>query len=290
MMNMVEKGSPFHVKNVDIHVINSCNLRCNGCNHLADYGYGGVFSETDLVEWIKPWKERLFFNRISLLGGEPLLNPNLREICIAYRKLFPENETKIRVITNGLLIHKRPWLQELIQEHDIHIQLSLHVLNGKRKNDKMIDLARRGTALLEKWAGERPRPADYKWGRPVDAKEKLNFQVFYKGAGAHIKPFNLDEIEKSKKHCTCKTLQLYKHHLYKCAPIAYLGEALAKVGLTDDPDWRPYLDYTPAPPGCSEDALRRFMQKQPGPDWTCNMCPPFSNVMLSSEREIRLNE
>ncbi|MFC1489243.1 radical SAM protein [Thermodesulfobacteriota bacterium] len=287
-MNTVEHFKPIYVNNVDIHVINLCNLRCDGCNHLANYGYRGVFSEKDLVEWILPWKDRLFFHRISLLGGEPLLNPELKDICIAYRKLFPDNETKLRVITNGLLIKKCPWLKELIQEYGIHIQLSLHVLNGKKKNEKLIERVMEGVKLLEKWSGETPRPADYKWGRPINSKEKLTFQVFYKGKGADIKPFDHDDIVESKKHCTCKTLQLYKHNLYKCAPIAYIGEALEKVGAEDDPDWRPYLDYTPLTPDCSDGELADFMKKQPGPDWTCRMCPPFSNVILSTEREVRL--
>lgn len=285
-MNKRKNFKPIHVNNVDIHVINSCNLRCEGCNHLSNFGYGGVFSKKELIEWIRPWKERLFFNRISLLGGEPLLNPELRDICIAYRELFPDNETKLRVISNGLLIKQRPWLKELIQEYGVHIQLSLHVLNGRRKNEKLVERVMEGAALLEKWSAETPRPEDYKWGAPIDSKKKLNFQVFYKGRGADIKPFDLDDIVESKKHCTCKTLQLYRGRLYKCAPIAYIGEALDKAGVVDDPDWRPYLDYTPLSPDCTNEELTDFMNKQPGPEWTCGMCPPFSNVILSEEREI----
>ncbi len=289
---MNDKKHPrlIHVNNVDIHVINSCNLRCDGCNHLSNYGYRGVFSAKDLVDWILPWKDRLFFNRISLLGGEPLLNPALKDICIAYRKLFPENETKLRVITNGLLITKRPWLKELIQEYGVHIQLSLHVLNGKKKNDEIIARVKEGVDLLEKWSAETPRPADYKWGRPIDSKEKLNFQIFYKGMGADIKPFDHDDVAAAKKHCTCKTLQLYKHKLYKCAPIAYIGEALETIGQSDAPDWRPYLDYTPMSPDRSDEELADFMEKQPKPDWPCRMCAPYSNVLLSEDREIRLTD
>jgi hypothetical protein len=74
--------------------------------------------------------------------------------------------------------------------------------------------------------------------------------------------------------------------LYKCAPIAYIGEVLKKIGRDNDPDWRPYLKYKPLPPDCSDDDLKRFMDHQPLPEWTCRMCPPFTNVVLSTEREI----
>ncbi len=178
-MNIVDHKKAIAVDNLDIHVINSCNLRCQGCNHLANFGYEGLFTENELVEWINPWKNRLSFKRISLLGGEPLLNPHLKNICVAYRRLFPSAETKLRITTNGILINKCPWLKELIQEYNIHVQVSLHVLNGRTQYPKLIDQVMQGLRLIEKWAGETPRPVEYKWGPYVDSKQKLNFQVFY---------------------------------------------------------------------------------------------------------------
>ena len=285
-MNMNSHTDPILVNNVDIHVINSCNLKCLGCNHLADFGYGGPFTAEELIAWITPWKERLDFKRISLMGGEPLLNPQLKNICIGYRNLFPPKKTKLRIITNGIQIIKCPWLKELIQEYHVHVQASLHVLNGKRLNEKLIHQVTEGLTLLEKWAEDTPNRVETNWGPLVDSKEKLNFQVFYQGAGNDIKPFDHDDIAESKRHCTCKTVQLYKFRLYKCAPVAYIGEVLKKIGKENDPDWQPYLNYEPLPPDCSDDELKRFMEKQPSPEWTCRMCPPHSNVVLSKEREI----
>lgn len=285
-MNKKDHNKPIFVENLDVHVINSCNLKCFGCNHLTDYGYGGPFTANELIQWIRPWKNRLSFKRINLLGGEPLLNPYLKEICIAYRKFFSPKETKLRIITNGILIKKCPWLKELIQKYHIHIQVSLHVSTGKTTHEKLMAQAREGLTRLEKWAANTPSRIEARWADPVDIKKKLNFQVFYQGSGNDIKPFEHNEIAESKKHCTCKTLQLYKRHLYKCAPIAYIKEVLEKIGRANDPDWEPYLNYIPLSPGCSDAELKRFMQQQPLPEWTCKMCPPFSNVILSEEREI----
>lgn len=285
----MKKGNNFKpdiVSNLDIHVVNSCNLRCHGCNHLANYGYDGLFTENELVDWIHPWKKRLQFKRISLLGGEPLLNPRLKSICVAYRQLFPPEETKLRITTNGILIQKCPWLKELIQDYHIHVQVSLHVLNGKKKYPKLIQAVRQGLELIEKWAGEAPAMAESRWGAAVDSKRKLNFQVFYQGAGRQIKPFKHDNIVESKKHCTCETLQLYRYKLYKCAPVAYLGEALRTIGAEKDPDWQPYLNYQPLAPDCADNDLRCFMKKQPQAEWTCKMCPPYANVILSDQREL----
>ncbi len=283
---MTTRTEPILVNNVDIHATNVCNLRCVGCNHLADFGYPGLFTAEELIGWITPWKDRLYFKRISLMGGEPLLNPHLKDICIGFRKLFSPEKTKLRIITNGIRITQCPWLKELIQEYHVHVQASLHVANGNRIDPKLVRQVKEGLALLEKWAEDTPDRVETHWGPQVHSKKKLNFQVFYRGSGADIKPFDHDDIAQSKKHCTCKTLQLYRSRLYKCAPIAYIGEALRKIGKENDPDWRPYLNYKPLSPGCGHDALKRFMQKQPLPDWTCRMCPPFANVVLSKEREI----
>ena len=75
------------------------------------------------------------------MGGEPLLNPNLRDICIAFRRLFSPDETKLRIITNGILVSKCHWLKELIQDYQVHIQVSSHVLTGQNKNEKYIKKA-----------------------------------------------------------------------------------------------------------------------------------------------------
>jgi len=286
MRKNIYQNKPISVENLDVHVINSCNLKCFGCNHLADYGYGGPFAAEEIVQWIRPWKKRLYFKRINLLGGEPLLNPDLKDICMAYRKFFPAQETKLRIVTNGILIKKCLWLKELIQEHHVHIQLSPHVLTAKATRARHIAQVKEGLSLLEKWAAGAPNRIETKWAAPVDVKKRLNFQVFYQGSGNNIKPFEHGDIVGSKKHCTCKTLQLYKSHLYKCAPIAYIKEVLSKIGRANDPDWEPYLKYKPLYPECSSAELKQFMEQQPLPEWTCKMCPPFSNVILSEEREI----
>lgn len=285
-MNDTDRIEPLVVENVDIHVVNSCNLRCFGCNHLADYGYGGPFPVAEVVDWIQPWKNRLRFKRINLMGGEPLLHPELKDICMEYRSLFAPEETKIRIITNGIRITRSPWLKELIQDHRVHIQVSLHVLTGRENDPRLVRQVRQGLALLERWAADEDVNVTTNWAPYVDSKEKLNFQVFYQGSGSDIKPFQHNDPAKSKEHCTCKTLQLYKSRLYKCAPIAYIGEVLKKVGKAADPHWQPYLRYSPLAPDCNDEQLRQFMARQPQPEWTCGMCPAFENLIPSEKRAI----
>ena len=52
-------------------------------------------------------------------------------------------------------------------------------------------------------------------------------------------------LSRARNTVACKTLQLYESNLYKCAPIAYIGDVLEKFGMENDPDWKPYLNYEP---------------------------------------------
>ena len=89
------------------HLVDHCNLNCNGCSHFSPL--------------CEPWFEELGdFERdfrklaeisdqkvgiIRLMGGEPLLHPNINQFLMVCRELFPL--THIELVTNGLLLKKR---------------------------------------------------------------------------------------------------------------------------------------------------------------------------------------
>jgi len=93
---------------LEFHIEDSCNLNCIGCNHFSPVA---CKNPADYEE-LKKDLERvavLFGNKIgviSILGGEPLLNPEIERFLSICRELFPSNY--IRVFTNGTLIKKMP--------------------------------------------------------------------------------------------------------------------------------------------------------------------------------------
>lgn len=93
-------------------VTNYCNLNCKSCSHFSNIVTEKTLLsvdefETYLVELRKKVREIATF---QLLGGEPLLHPELDRFVSLTRKYFPG--THIDVVTNGLLILKMP--QKLI--------------------------------------------------------------------------------------------------------------------------------------------------------------------------------
>lgn len=87
---------------IDIHVVEHCNLNCKCCAHYSPIAKKEYIDTDKLEEMylsLKPYFSK-YFNSIHLLGGEPLLHPNIIDIIKLTREYFPK--TEIQIITNGI--------------------------------------------------------------------------------------------------------------------------------------------------------------------------------------------
>ena len=91
---------------VDVHVVDHCNLRCRGCVHFAPIAeprfldldeYGRDLVAFDAIPGIED-----YIRRLCLMGGEPLLHPELPAFVRATRRHLPK--TPLWVTSNGLLL------------------------------------------------------------------------------------------------------------------------------------------------------------------------------------------
>lgn len=91
---------------LEFHVADHCNLNCKYCTHYSPLVEGEVF--TDFETWKKDIAQlKRYINDIGvirILGGEPLLNPQLPEFIEYTRRLFPQSI--ITVVTNGTLLDR----------------------------------------------------------------------------------------------------------------------------------------------------------------------------------------
>lgn len=90
-----------------IHVVDECNLRCWGCDHFAPLAKGGYIKlqtlEKDLTRISQLTNNDV--KAICLMGGEPLLHPDLIEILKISRYCLPY--TEIVIMTNGILLNRQ---------------------------------------------------------------------------------------------------------------------------------------------------------------------------------------
>ena len=93
---------------LDVQVCDHCNLRCAGCLHFAPLAkkrfldldeYAHDLEALAAIDGIEG-----YFGSIVLMGGEPLLHPNIVEVVRTTRSRLP-NEN-IDLCTNGLLLKR----------------------------------------------------------------------------------------------------------------------------------------------------------------------------------------
>ena len=86
------------------HIVDHCNLNCAGCSHfspLASEWYESLEDfRKDFTELAN--KTNTQVKTIRIMGGEPLLHPQVTDFLITARQLFPTSE--IQLVTNGILL------------------------------------------------------------------------------------------------------------------------------------------------------------------------------------------
>ena len=115
----------------EVHLTEHCNLNCRGCFHfspLANEEY------LDVVEYKKDC-ERLAelydgcATQILLLGGEPLLHPQIEDFIRITRDNFATSE--IIIVTNGLVLSKMSesfWMS--CKENNVYIEPTKYPVNA----------------------------------------------------------------------------------------------------------------------------------------------------------------
>ncbi len=94
---------------IDIDVVSHCNLKCKGCSHFSPIAAPAYLDvnkyEQDINQLRKIVPENKLGN-IFLIGGEPLLHPEIIKFITISRKAY--QKIPIIIITNGILLLKQP--------------------------------------------------------------------------------------------------------------------------------------------------------------------------------------
>ena len=89
----------------DIHITDHCNLNCRGCGHFSNLCEPNFLDLDAFRTDMAAMAAKLRIEQIYLLGGEPLLHPQVSEFIREAREHFPE--TRIYVVTNGSLVMRQ---------------------------------------------------------------------------------------------------------------------------------------------------------------------------------------
>ena len=112
---------------LEYHVADHCNLNCKYCTHYSPLVQQPVYTEFDsFTEDLRQLKRYIGdIGVIRILGGEPLLNPELPRFIEFTRKLYPASI--ITIVTNGMLIDRlESALLECMKENMAFFHISFY--------------------------------------------------------------------------------------------------------------------------------------------------------------------
>lgn len=139
-IDWIDISKPF-LAHVEMHIMDSCNLKCKGCTHFSNlYGDDESYNLDVFSKDLRSLTKQAYVLRLWLLGGEPFLNHNIVEYLHVARELLPQ--TEIKLVSNGLLIPKQPLtVLEAIKRYNITVDISGYPPTLIIK-DKIIDCLR----------------------------------------------------------------------------------------------------------------------------------------------------
>jgi molybdenum cofactor biosynthesis enzyme MoaA len=118
---------------IESFIINPCNLSCVGCTTFSDLETQGYSKWEDEKHWFEKWSKRIDFQSWGVMGGEPFMNPYLRDWIIGIRNLLPG--TQIRIVTNGTLLDKHWDIINLLSEiGNCILKISVHIDDAQINN------------------------------------------------------------------------------------------------------------------------------------------------------------
>ena len=86
----VKDDGRVYVPKLDFGITSQCNLDCRLCSQLNPLrNYAGAPTQS-LIFYLEKWAERLDFQTLLILGGEPLLRPDLPNIICRAREILPD--------------------------------------------------------------------------------------------------------------------------------------------------------------------------------------------------------
>lgn len=128
------------LKQFDVNIVDHCNMKCKGClrySNLVESPYFANFNEM-----IRDWKriKELFWGveRLKIMGGEPMLSPDLCAYIQEARAIFPDAD--IMVTTNALLINdSQKELFRTMKENGVFFDISLY-RPVEAHEDRLVDV------------------------------------------------------------------------------------------------------------------------------------------------------
>ena len=258
---------------VETMITQSCNLSCYGCTNYSDLTHSGYVRWADGKQQLEAWLARIDIPDFGILGGEPLVNPEVDRWIVGIRELLPN--AQIRFTTNGINLHKKFHIIKLL--HDIGncvIKIGVHI------NDPQLEKTIQRIYDLYEWEPITEYGIDrFTTGDRVRfyVRRPTTFWKTYRGTYETMMPHNSNPAEAFKQCCQQTCPLLYKGRIYKCSTSGLLEDTLARFNNPNYEQWEPLIDRGIGP-DCSDKELEAFLNNFGKPNAICKQCPTSADA------------
>lgn len=269
---------------VDFYITNVCNLTCERCNRFNNFDFKGWQRWSDYEETYTRWSQLVDLRAITIMGGEPFLNPTLADWVQGLNRLFG---IEIQVLTNGSRFsYAKNLYQHMLYRSSKtkalnHVGVSLHNMNDFEKLDLDIRNWLEGPVrMLPK--GKNIWNSDWHYvdrnGVMVNVYISNNFgNAAIRVADTGQFKLHNNDIHEAHQNCAFvkwKSYHFIKGQLYKCGPVALMPEFDRQYSFDISEEDRTLLNsYRALNPENFEEYASEFFANLDNPIAQCKFCP-----------------
>lgn len=255
-----------------------CNLVCKGCSTYSDLNYKGYKTWEQGREEIEPWLERVEFEHYGLMGGEPLLNPRIRDWLRGMRELMPN--TTIRFPVNGTLLHKHHDVLDVLHEiGNVIFKITVHKEDAQTEKNIRHVFDRFEWKAIHEFGLDRYVTSN-RFKFQVNRPKK--FFMTFRNEYADAMPYNSNHVDAFKVCHQKQCPLLLNGRIYKCSTSGLMQDVLSRFGYPNREMWEPYWDNQhngSVGLDSSDHELSRFVDNIEQPHATCQQCPSEQDLI-----------
>jgi len=214
---------------LEFYITNVCNMTCSGCNRFNNYKFSGWQSWDEAEPILTEWAKKIDIRHPVILGGEPLLNPDIVKWIVGVNRLWPDH-SGVQVQSNGTRIHKVKGLYDVCTNGN-WIGVSLHAdedREGIFQNIRDFLVA----PITETKNTNDPIGSEYQF---IDVNKTYvhvwNNDIFYQSSILErpMGKLSLHDSDPNIAHENCTFRKFKNYHMinskiYKCGPAALMPE------------------------------------------------------------------
>jgi organic radical activating enzyme len=273
------------LQEVQFYINNDCNLACKNCVSYNNFDFKGYYLWKDSEKKNQQWPRFINPGRISILGGEPYLNPDLMSWVRGIRSLWPDHDY-ITVATNGTLLDRSKIKQHTkeIIKLGIQIEISIHDPKQHEKIERdflrILDEESIEYEIVDIWDDytsrfDKKRIIDRRNNKVLGTTQSAYYfeNISIESQDETVIRFYSSNAERAHSNCLSRECHYIIHgDLYKCVLVSTAKEFSKQFSL--DPGSQRLLDmYQPCDPLRDDNEIFDFLDSIKNHIPQCSLCP-----------------